>query len=240
MPKRPAKTDFPVSTISRRYLEPGPIVLVSSAWRGKTNIMTMGWHTVMEFARSGRLHHRGLQPFIRHDPQQRRMCHQHPDHGADRRSRRYRDCSANTDKFEKFGLTAEEAKQVESAIARKCHANLECRIHDDALIDKYNFFIFEVVKAHVAERPKHPETLHYTGDSVFGVGQDRQPAKAISAGEPLICVTERVRSINFLSFCIAKLRSVRSALLLSAFPLLRVNPTRRRYGKSRTGDVRSR
>ncbi|HTE36884.1 MAG TPA: flavin reductase family protein, partial [Reyranella sp.] len=27
----------------------------------------------------------------------------------------------------------------------------------------------EVVKAHVASRPKHPETLHYTGDGVFMV-----------------------------------------------------------------------
>src|SRR5207302_11209221 len=42
------KNDFPVSKI-RRFLEPGPIVLVSSAWKGETNIMTMGWHTVMEF-----------------------------------------------------------------------------------------------------------------------------------------------------------------------------------------------
>ena len=42
------KKDFPVSMI-RRFLEPGPIVLVSSAWKGQTNIMTMGWHTVMEF-----------------------------------------------------------------------------------------------------------------------------------------------------------------------------------------------
>ena len=45
------KSDFPVSNI-RRYLEPGPIVLVSSAWRGETNIMTMGWHMVMEFSPS--------------------------------------------------------------------------------------------------------------------------------------------------------------------------------------------
>jgi hypothetical protein len=29
---------------TRRYLEPGPIVLVSSAWKGKTNIMAIGWH----------------------------------------------------------------------------------------------------------------------------------------------------------------------------------------------------
>jgi hypothetical protein len=33
------KKDFPVSEI-RRFLEPGPIVLVSSAWQGKSNIMT--------------------------------------------------------------------------------------------------------------------------------------------------------------------------------------------------------
>src|SRR5882724_4114097 len=42
------KTDFPVAEI-RRFLEPGPVVLVSSAYRGQTNIMTMGWHMVMEF-----------------------------------------------------------------------------------------------------------------------------------------------------------------------------------------------
>ncbi len=31
------KRDFPVAEI-RRFLEPGPVVLVSSAWKGKTNI----------------------------------------------------------------------------------------------------------------------------------------------------------------------------------------------------------
>jgi len=46
--KASSKKDLPVSQI-RRFLEPGPIVLVSSAWRGHTNIMTMGWHTVMDF-----------------------------------------------------------------------------------------------------------------------------------------------------------------------------------------------
>src|ERR1043165_7106343 len=45
------KKDFPVDKI-RRYLEPGPIVLVSSRWKDQTNIMTMGWHTVMEFSPS--------------------------------------------------------------------------------------------------------------------------------------------------------------------------------------------
>jgi hypothetical protein len=43
-----AKKDFPVENI-RRFLEPGPVVLVSSAYRNETNIMTMGWHMVVEF-----------------------------------------------------------------------------------------------------------------------------------------------------------------------------------------------
>jgi flavin reductase (DIM6/NTAB) family NADH-FMN oxidoreductase RutF len=50
---------------------------------------------------------------------------------------------------------------------RECHANFECRLHDDTLVDKYNFFIFEVVKAHVSPSPKHPQTLHYKGSGVF-------------------------------------------------------------------------
>jgi hypothetical protein len=36
--RRPGKNEFPVDQV-RRYLEPGPIVLVSSRWRGKANII---------------------------------------------------------------------------------------------------------------------------------------------------------------------------------------------------------
>jgi hypothetical protein len=35
-----AKIDLPVHKV-RAYLEPGPIVLVSSAWRGERNVMTL-------------------------------------------------------------------------------------------------------------------------------------------------------------------------------------------------------
>ena len=43
------KRDYPLDKI-RRFLEPGPIVLVSSTWEGKTNIMTMGWHMMLGFS----------------------------------------------------------------------------------------------------------------------------------------------------------------------------------------------
>jgi len=42
------KKNFPVAKI-RRFLEPGPIVLVTSAHKGERNIMTLGWHMVMGF-----------------------------------------------------------------------------------------------------------------------------------------------------------------------------------------------
>jgi flavin reductase (DIM6/NTAB) family NADH-FMN oxidoreductase RutF len=79
-------------------------------------------------------------------------------------------CSgARIDKFAKFGLTPDEALEVKAPLIRECHASFECRLHDDALVCKYDFFIFEAVKAHVAWEPRHPETLHYTGDGVFVV-----------------------------------------------------------------------
>ncbi len=51
MVQRQNKINLPVAKV-RRYLEPGPIVLVSSVHGGKRSIMTMGWHTVMEFSPS--------------------------------------------------------------------------------------------------------------------------------------------------------------------------------------------
>lgn len=46
MSERVEKAPVPLEKV-RRYLEPGPIVLVSSAWERQRNIMTMGWHTIM-------------------------------------------------------------------------------------------------------------------------------------------------------------------------------------------------
>ncbi len=164
------KANFPVEKV-RRYLEPGPIVLVSSAYKGKRNIMTMGWHTVMEFS-----------------PSLVGCIISSANHSFDM-VRRSRECvinlpttalidqvvgigtttGAEIDKFKHFGLTADEADIVGAPLIRECHANFECRLADDRLVAKYDFFIWEVVSAHVATSPKHPETLHYKGEGTFMV-----------------------------------------------------------------------
>jgi len=47
-PKLHRKNDFPVDR-TREHLEPGPIVLISSAYKGERNIMTLGWHMMLEY-----------------------------------------------------------------------------------------------------------------------------------------------------------------------------------------------
>ena len=164
------KTDFPLAKI-RRYLEPGPIVMVSSAWQGKSNIMTMGWHAVMEF-----------EPSLF-------GCYIFDGNHSFEMIRRSRECviniptadmakvvvgvgnstGASVDKFAKFKLTARPGKKVAAPLIEECYANFECRLADGGLIRKYGFFIWEVVKAHVARTPTYPRTLHYRGDGVFMV-----------------------------------------------------------------------
>jgi flavin reductase (DIM6/NTAB) family NADH-FMN oxidoreductase RutF len=170
MTKRLQKIDFPVSQ-ARRYLEPGPIVLVSSAWKGARNVMTMGWHTVMEFTPSliGCVIAGGNHSFEMIRRSRECVINLPTIALTDQLVGIGNSSGASIDKFAKFGLTAKPARRVKAPLIAECHAHFECRLADGRLIDPYNFFIFEIVAAQVARSPKHPQTLHYTGDGVFMV-----------------------------------------------------------------------
>jgi hypothetical protein len=43
-----AKKSFPLSKVYG-LLEPGPVVMVTTVRKGRPNIMTMSWHTMIEF-----------------------------------------------------------------------------------------------------------------------------------------------------------------------------------------------
>ncbi len=164
------KEPFPLDRV-RRYLEPGPIVLVSSAWQGRRNIMTMGWHTCLEFTPSlvgcviSSVNH--TFELVRRS---RECVINVPTTALTDEVVGIGNCSgAEVDKFERFGLTAEDSQQVGAPSIRECCANFECRLADDSLVDRYNFFIWEVVAARAAVSPMYPQTLHYPGDGVFMV-----------------------------------------------------------------------
>ena len=173
------KKDFPVDKI-RRFVEPGPIVLVSCAWKDGTNIMTMGWHMVM-----------GFEPSLI-------GCYIWSDNHSFDMIRKSKACVINIptddlatkvvgigntsgrdiDKFTKFRLTAVPGTKVEAPLVEECYANFECKLVDSSLIKTYSLFVLEVVKAHVAASPKYPRTLHYRGDGVFMISGTNTSGKA--------------------------------------------------------------
>lgn len=169
------KHHFPIEKV-RKYLEPGPVALVTSQWENQTDIMTLGWHTILEFSpsllgcmiASMNLSHELIRnsgecviniPTVELIDAVVAIGNSHGD---------------DIDKFAANGLTAQPGSVVKAPLIDECFASFECRLHDGALVDNYNFFIFEVVRAHVDPALALPETLHYTGEGQFRVMGDRQ------------------------------------------------------------------
>lgn len=162
------KRDYPVSDI-RHFLEPGPVVLVSSRWEHQTDIMTMGWHMVMEFSPSligciiapGNHSH----DLIRNSGE---CVINIPGASLVDTVVGIGNCSGSeVDKFSQFNLTPGQGVKVRAPLIDECYASFECRIYDDAMVDRYSLFIFEVVKAHVAPSADHQQSLHYQGMGQF-------------------------------------------------------------------------
>ena len=166
--RRYSKKDFPVWNI-RRFLEPGPVVLISSAHDDETNIMTMGWHMVMEFSPAlvGCLISSSNHSFELIRKSQQCVINV-PTTDLATTVVKIGNCSGrDVDKFSEFGLTPRPGTHVRAPLIDECYANFECVLADGGWISKYNVFVFEVVKAHVATSPKTPRTIHYRGDGEF-------------------------------------------------------------------------
>jgi flavin reductase (DIM6/NTAB) family NADH-FMN oxidoreductase RutF len=157
-----------------RLLEPGPVVLVTTSLRGKPNIMTMSWQTMMEFEPplvgcviSGRNYSFdalvATKECVLNIPSVE-MAKQVVGVG---------NCSGSkVDKFRKFRLTPLPASLVVPPLIAECHANLECKVVDSRLVNRYNFFVLEVVKAWIDPARKDARTLHHQGKGVFMVAGD--------------------------------------------------------------------
>lgn len=173
--------EYPLARVFQ-LLEPGPTVLVSTkpaAASGRANLMTMTWHMMMEFVPpllacvvSG-----GNHSFTALS-ETRQCVIAIPDLSLAPTVVDIGNCTgAEVDKFAAFGLTALPASLVDAPLVGECFANLECRVADDALVDKYNLFVLEVVKAWCdpdkISRGKTVQplakTIHHRGDGTFSV-----------------------------------------------------------------------
>ncbi|KPN19680.1 flavin reductase [Xanthomonas sp. Mitacek01] len=170
---------------ARRFLEPGPVVLLSSAHKGERGIMTLGWHMMLGYDLVG--------TYI--DPGNR-------SHALARGSRecvinlptadlldtviRIGNCSSvEADKFERFGLTAVDSAHVDAPGIGECHARFECVLHETRITADYPLFVWRVVAAHAARRPKWPRTVHYRGDGCFMVSGDERRRRALFSPDML-------------------------------------------------------
>jgi flavin reductase (DIM6/NTAB) family NADH-FMN oxidoreductase RutF len=159
-------------TLTRAFtlIEPGPVVLVTTAHKKTTNVMTMSWHMVMDFTpRIGCI----IGPWD-HSYAALRASKECviaiPTVDLVSKVIDIGNCSGeDTNKFEDFGLTALPAEKVKAPLIAECLANIECRVVDDSLTDKYSLFILEGVKAWIDPDRKERRTFHANGDGTFVV-----------------------------------------------------------------------
>jgi len=176
-----AHRSLPLSQVYR-LLEPGPVVLVTTARKARPNVMAMSWHTMLEFE----------PPLV--------GCVVSDRNQSFAALKATRECviaiptieiakqvvgcgnisGRSVDKFARFGLTPMAASRVAAPLVAQCYANLECRVVDTRFVARYCFFVLEVVKAWIDRARKDPRTIHHRGMGSFMVAGPtiRLPSKA--------------------------------------------------------------
>ena len=162
--------DLPLSKVYQ-LLEPGPVVLLTTAHKGRANVMTMSWHMMVDF-----------------EPPLVACVVSNRDHSF-RALRATKECviaipavelapvvveigncsGRDVDKFEAFHLTPMKTERVGPPLVAECFANLECKLVDTRLVNRYNLFVLEVLKGWIDSTKKNPKTIHHQGFGSFVV-----------------------------------------------------------------------
>jgi len=161
---------YPLSKVYQT-IEPGPVVLLTTAEKGRANVMTMSWHMMVDFeppliaciVSDGDYSFAALRatgecviaiPAVELAPKVVKVGNA---------------SGRDIDKFASFGLTPVPAERVAAPLIAECFINLECRVTDTKLVDKYGLFILEVLKAWTDPKQKHAKTIHHHGYGAFVV-----------------------------------------------------------------------
>jgi len=164
------KRSYPLSRVYG-LLEPGPVALITTSYRGRADIMAMSWYTMMEFEPplvgcviSGRSLTfdilKKTRECVINIPTKEMM---QETVGCGNTSGR------TVDKFKTFKLTPSDAAFVKAPLVDECYANLECKVVDARMAARYNFFVLQVLKAWIDPSRKDPRTFHHRGKGMFMV-----------------------------------------------------------------------
>lgn len=162
--------EFPLSDVYR-LLEPGPVVMLTTAAKGRANVMAMSWHMMVEFepplvacvvssANHSFAALRATGECVIAIPAR---------HLAPQLVKVGNSSGRRLDKFRAFGLTPVPAERVRAPLIPQCFANLECKVSDRRLVNRYSLFILEVLKAWIDPTQRRPKTIHHHGYGTFVV-----------------------------------------------------------------------
>ena len=162
--------ELPLSKVYQ-LLEPGPVVLLTTAHKGRANVMTMSWHMMVDFnpplvacvVSEANYSFAALRA-------SRECVIAIPDRDLAPAVVKVGNASGRSiDKFAVSGLTPTPAGSVSPPLIAECFANLECRVIETRLVNKYNLFILEVLKAWTDPKKIDPKTIHHRGYGKFTV-----------------------------------------------------------------------
>lgn len=168
--RRMSKRSLPLAR-AYRLLEPGPVVLLTTSQKGRDNVMTQSWHTMLEFE----------PPLVGLVVSNRNYSFDVLEATREcviniptaKLARQVVGCGNTSgrkiDKFERFRLTREPASMVRAPLIAECYASLECCVIDARLVEKYGLFVVETVKAWVDPSLTNPHTLHHRGMGLFAI-----------------------------------------------------------------------
>lgn len=173
------RRSFPLAKVYG-LLEPGPVVLLTTRHQDRIDVMTQSWHTMLEFEPPQLAAVIGNRSASYDMLKATRECViaiptvelLDPVVGCGNTSGR------KVDKFARFGLTAADAHQVAAPLIEECWANLECRVIDTRMVNRYGLFVLEVVQAWTDPAWKDPRTLHHRGNGRFMIGGETIRSKS--------------------------------------------------------------
>ncbi|MBL1256859.1 flavin reductase family protein [Methylocystis sp. Sn-Cys] len=163
-----------------RLIEPGPVVLLTTAHKGRANVMTMSWHMMVDFdppliacVVSDRDHSFAALRATKE------CVVAIPPAGMAETVVAISNCSGrDVDKFEAFALTKRKAEKVSAPLVAECFANIECKVVDTRLANKYCLFVMQGVKAWIDPACKESKTIHHQGLGSFVADGDRIKLKS--------------------------------------------------------------
>jgi flavin reductase (DIM6/NTAB) family NADH-FMN oxidoreductase RutF len=149
-------------------IEPGPVVFVTTNEGKKNNIMTISWTMVVDFTPEFAITTGPWNYSFVALRKSKECVIAIPTVDLLDKVVGVGTCSgADTDKFDKFGLTPVQGKYVRSPLIKECLANIECKVID--VVEKHNIVVLEGLAAYIDNSRKEKRTVHAVGDGTFVV-----------------------------------------------------------------------